>query len=482
MSNRILKKIDIIILAFLLAVTFLIGSYRLLQSPPVWYDEGLLMQVSENIAKYGEAVIQQSPDIHVSAGFISTGTPFLYPLAGAFKLFGIGLLEARSFMVFVMMLFVSIFYLSALKFFGRKQAVLTTLLLVFFSSFYGNGKNVLGEIPGLLFLFLSLFFLYKLEKNNFGEEKYLFLAGIFSGLTASIKPIFLPFLPAIFLGFIISKRLDKKYIFKIIRFFIYGMIPILIWLKTQFGAEDTLPTILKFYSNPYYIPFKEMMLNVFDNFLRFFKEFSPIYFMAFFIIWIVGGLLSIKKKIKISIAEKIAFIFVLFILVAYLRTLGWYRYFFPAHIVVLFFAPRYIKNIADTFFRKYTYIIVAFIYVALFSLGIYQIGWGSWLAKQYNNTKTDEFQNYFSNNDLGDKSILLYNVPEAVVFLKTSNYYQYMLVQPEITRGASNLRLVENGLIDYILISNSDLSIFSPDTKYYKKKADIQRYSLFEHL
>ena len=55
--------------------------------------------------------------------------------------------------VFLLMLVAASFWLIY-EVFGYKEAVISTLLLVSFAPLYGNGKIVLGEIPGLLFLVL----------------------------------------------------------------------------------------------------------------------------------------------------------------------------------------------------------------------------------------------------------------------------------------------------------------------------------------
>ena len=190
----------------LFALVFFYASYKLTESPPTWYDEGLYIQVAHSIAERGTQSVQTAPGEFISTGFVTGGYPFLAPVALSLRIFGDNLFAARlPMIVFILALAVAVF-LFMYRLFGRQDALLALLLLATFPLLYGNGKNVLGEVPGLFYITLALLFLWRLELQEFkGIYNYLFL-GIFTGLAAVTKPIFFFFFLAIGLVLLLCIR------------------------------------------------------------------------------------------------------------------------------------------------------------------------------------------------------------------------------------------------------------------------------------
>ncbi|MDP2665213.1 MAG: hypothetical protein Q8P23_00995, partial [bacterium] len=132
------------------------SSFHLFNSPETWMDEGLIIQSAEGILETGEAALPIAPGVWEPAWYITTGFPLTLPLAGTFAVFGVSLEAARLVMLaFLLCLFIA-FFLYARRAIGGVAAWLGFFLLVFFAPIYGNGRNALGEIPGLLFLLLAL--------------------------------------------------------------------------------------------------------------------------------------------------------------------------------------------------------------------------------------------------------------------------------------------------------------------------------------
>ena len=108
-NNHSIKEKIILTIVFL-GVLFL-ATYKLTESPPTWMDEGLIIQPVKNLVESGVYEVQIAPDHFVSPSFISTSYPVTFPIALSFKLFGVGLLQARAVMVLYILLFISVVFL-----------------------------------------------------------------------------------------------------------------------------------------------------------------------------------------------------------------------------------------------------------------------------------------------------------------------------------------------------------------------------------
>ena len=95
------------------------------------------------------------------------------------------------------------------------------MLLVSFAPLYGNGKIVLGEIPGLLFLVLFLLALNKLEDSGYKNHFWSVWAGLGMGLAIVAKPIFILLLPAVVIWVLWKRKTIRLDAGSALRFFIF---------------------------------------------------------------------------------------------------------------------------------------------------------------------------------------------------------------------------------------------------------------------
>jgi len=476
-KNNVIKIVPV----FLLLIALFFSTYKLTESPPVWYDEGIILQPAINLARLGGMFVQISPSEQISAQFISTGYTVIYPISLVFKYFGISLLNARLIMLVYLIVFVCASFLLAQRIFGFKYASLGTLLLVSFPPLYGNGKNVLGEVPGLLFLILFLYFINKIE-HNYKKTFYYILAGVFSGLCVVTKPLFLVLLGAVFLSIILFRRKIDFYWQKICLGILSFFIPFFVWVSTQFKGSEVLSDVFGYYSNPYGI--KDIWSQIFINLGRFFTELTPTYFLGLFIIWVIAIIIRIKTKKNLSLTETIAFIFSLLIFIAYFRTFGWYRYFFVAHIVTLIFTPSsvfiiyiFFKNHFKFFKKKLFAPLIAIFILIVFQF--YQLGFNSWVADYYSSNKTHILSDYFSEFEK-DKSVFFYNSPELIVFLPHNNYYQYLEITDSFLIGQNQIEKIQNKEPDIIVIKRPELEKDINAFTSYTIMGRIDRYILLE--
>src|SRR3989344_2473257 len=149
---------------FLGAVLLFILAYSLstlTTKPAYWYDEAINVELSRTFSETGKLDLVIAPNTVSGKGATvgSTGYPVTLPLSAFFKLFGFGMAQARIYMLLWMSACILGFFFVAHRLWGSFVAYFGTLLFATFAPFYGNGRTVMGEVPGFLFFVLSFYFL-----------------------------------------------------------------------------------------------------------------------------------------------------------------------------------------------------------------------------------------------------------------------------------------------------------------------------------
>lgn len=432
------------------------AAHRLTESPPTWYDEGIYIQVAQSFADHGGQDMQLAPGVFERIDFLTIGYPVIMPVALSLKIFGDSLLAARAPMVLYILFFAAAAYQLIYRLYGQRVALMSLALLGTFPLLYGNGKNMLGEIPGLFFASLSLIALERLQKNDFqGAWHYVFL-GIATGLTAASKPIFLLLPAGIAIALLFNIRTIPLRWKEIVIGALSFVIPMLAWAYFQFGPEASLSAILGYYANPYGVA--SVTNTVAENVVRFFKEATPLYAAALMGAWTIAFGIRLYHQQKISLAEQSALVFSVLVLLAYLRTAGWYRYFFEAMAMALIFLAPSLETISASVLRANARIPRIFEFLApalvcsLVLMQFYQLNFSSWVAEYYQSSRSAQVAAYFAEYPT-ERSIFIYNSPAAVVFLPHRNYYQYMQPTDAIGYGAEELKLLSQAVPDDILLS-----------------------------
>ena len=199
------------------------------------------------------------------------------------------------------------------------------------------------------------------------------------------------------------------------------------------------------------------------NFVRFFKEATPLYCAALCALWLVAVSIRVYRKQHVFFAEWVAFAFSILVILAYLRTEGWYRYFFEAMILALIFVPASLRTIAGELEHHVSKIkLLWFVPLPLVLLGavqLYQLNYSSWVADHYASTQTSILNSYFAAHPdtATTNSVLVYNAPEVVPFLPGSNYYQYFDINPtgNLAYGAQTLQLLAQNVPTEVITTPS---------------------------
>jgi len=376
--------------------------------------------------------------------------------------------------------------------FDYRIAASALLLVASFPPLYGNGKSVLGEVPGLFFLALFLYFILLIEKTNYATRRYYIFAGLAAGLCVAAKPLFILLLPSVAAGmFLLRKSIHfhwKHIALGIATFFI----PVAVWINMQASTDDSFFKTLMFYSNPYVVPMQDMSALVLSNIKHFFTDTSASYFLFIFITWLSSFVVRIFLKKRITFTESIAMFYSLLVVLAYVRTAGWHRYFFTAEIFALLFFPSALYFFFQLFsekikqFKKLNYLFVVMAISLLIAAGHTSKLWSdSWVARSYADTKTAELEKYVGGID-PQKTVLVYDVPESVIFLPTKNYYQTVKLgsgtlgehEQDIRRGFFDLVIVRRGFFED---NKSDFALYSLrddlSTAVILEKSDSKLYA-----
>lgn len=303
--------------------------------PRIFYDEGLTIEIARNFQLFGILDISTAPGEFTNVPYItgSNGFPVTMPLALFFRLFGFGLVQARIYaLLWLIILFFAV-YLFTKRFWGSNHALSAVLLVATFAPLYDNGRRVLGEIPGFVFLLAGLFILITRDKS--------LAAGVFFGLATVSKPsIYLLIAPSLIIAALFINRGLRKKIFPILA----GMSPALIlWILLAFPdplSMNTWKNVSLLYQNPF------ASASLFGNFIHnislFLSQTTLIYFslIAIFIAWVLN---SFRQPIRTDLFLSFLTPYGVLLLLYFLRSPGWLKYLLPLELFILMILPAHIK-------------------------------------------------------------------------------------------------------------------------------------------
>jgi len=480
------KKPETLVLIAAFIILGFFSIFRLSEAPGIWYDEGYYTQLAMNVAQHGQQRLQITPTESVSAATQTGGFTLIFPVAAAYKLFGIGVVQGRSVMVLYLFALLAATYWLVRLLFGPATAAWSALLMSTFAMLYGDGKPVLGEVPGLFFLLLTLIAIFYLERSGYRHLRAYAATGLAAGLCVVTKPIFLLLLPALFFTLLIRwHRIHLRWSGFVLALVIF-LLPVALWIGLQFGAGDSLASMLSFYANPYQVG--DVGNLALQNLARFFTEITPLYTFVLLLVWAVSMYVRRRAGRPASTTELSAFMFCMMIIAAYLRLPGWYRYIFPAAAVSLIFLPVASVVVFEYLRKRFSGLeriaFAPYVFFALMSAGqLYQVAFSSYVADYYDGHRTRDLSATLAML-APEKSILLYNVPEVAVLLHTQNYYQYL--KPHETDdgellGRNNLALLRAGTFDYVIINSSVYQLRLSDFSKYALLGTANRYSVLKN-
>lgn len=198
-NQRILSWILGILLLYFLVF------HNLTRYPAPWFDEGSHLHVPKTLVQYGVYADISSDGFRYYGPTIGVGPTVMLPIAAAFKLFGIGLLQARLVMALYLLAAIYVFYRLVERLAGKWVAWVALALLLSSRSvlFLEYGRQLLGEIPGFFFILLALYLWF--SKWNENDWKRLSLIGLLFGLAMITKYQYLLFIaPALIFSWLLD--------------------------------------------------------------------------------------------------------------------------------------------------------------------------------------------------------------------------------------------------------------------------------------
>ncbi len=434
-----------------------------MESPKTGFDEGLFIQIARNLLTHHSYVLRASPTQVVPAGVLATvGLPVMVPISLSFHVFGIGLLQARVVMVIYILLMVTTLYLFAYSVWGFRAAMWGTLLVATHAPVYGNGKNVLGEVPGLFFFFLFLYFLFCLERKERPARAEWMGVGLAAGMFVATKPTFILILPVVFGAFVLLRkrmRMDWKNILLAI---VALVIPIGANFLLQFGCSfSAIMNGFRSYSNlPGLQQYTGLTLPALiqRNAWVFVRQATPAYLFATFCAWAAYVFVRCRRKRPIPLHECIAFVYVVLSIAYFLKTPGFFRYLFVAQAITLPYFAVSCRAVAASFKRSWikariTQSLLAALFVVMVLFQTYQVLFSSWVAGYYQSTRSKELAEYFQQLDPSTQ-VFFYHTLEAVTFYKGERYFQYFqLLLYNDAFGKDRLASLEEGVPAVVLMA-----------------------------
>jgi len=206
------------------------------------------------------------------------------------------------------------------------------------------------------------------------------------------------------------------------------------------------------------------------------------------LLWAFSVIIRTKEKKSVFAAEMTAFIFSAMVLLAYLTSLGFYRYFFPGFVMSLLFLPWSLSIILNYLSGKFKWLkgfkvtlISSLIVLLIIAMHLYQLAFSSYVAGYYQSARTAALESYFKEFDPA-KTVFFYRVPEAVVFLPHDNYFQYAKLTPVALAGQEQLEKISQGIPDEIIFNNNDSKEIEGIVSLYKFKQNIDRYTVLQKI
>jgi hypothetical protein len=136
--------------------------------PPLWWDEGFTLSVARNwveLGHYGRVLNGELVPRGLEAAFPLTGS-----VALSFQLFGVGIYQARLVSVVFAMAALGLYYALSRQFYNRSIAIAALAVHILMGGRADSdtiiaARQVLGEIPALIFLLTGYLYFISAEKR-----------------------------------------------------------------------------------------------------------------------------------------------------------------------------------------------------------------------------------------------------------------------------------------------------------------------------
>ncbi len=444
-------KKDIAALGSALLVLISLASWHptgnFVSSPSYWVDEAISVEKARNFLAFGEL------DVAVAPGTLS-GKPYAtaaagplltLPLAAFFGAFGIGVAQARVYMLlWLITLFVgSYFFVRRIA--GRRAAFFAVLLMATFSPLYANGKTATGDIPGFVALLLALYYLY--------VRKWYLFSGVLLGIAVTTKPsLYIPVVAVAVLEILLSESHNrlKRAVAATLGVLII-LIPWAISLPSHPSMRASWNEAYVFFQNPFPADAVTVLASLGSGDASFLLHSTVVYYAALtaavaLAIWVMRGRQDAPARLM-----RFGLLFALGSFVLYVRSPGWLRYLLAGSLLLFLIFPSALQAMADL--RKWQYKIparaVSAVLIVLIGLQAVHFLFFSWRTASDATTQNNAFL-----QDLleAEETIGFVDAPALASLFDSRRKYQVVRISGNTVLGMSPLAYSPALLPDYIFV------------------------------
>ncbi len=237
-NDRLEKILAIVVLTLATVLMF----YNLELNPRPWQDEGSTAGIAKSLVQDGVYAIKSSDGYQTFGGVQSVGPTVVLPIALAYRIWGIGLVQGRAVMALYASLTLILLYFCGQTLFNRRVGIIAVVLVLGAQSvgFFVFGRPMLGEVPALGFFLAGwLAWNQAVRRNRWWLALF---AGILFGLAMVTKSYYLIMVSGT-IGLLVildrffyrQKRFNYLLIMGVAAVACYGAW--LGWQRIYFGAE-----------------------------------------------------------------------------------------------------------------------------------------------------------------------------------------------------------------------------------------------------
>jgi 4-amino-4-deoxy-L-arabinose transferase-like glycosyltransferase len=222
--------------ALALLVVAILATYQLQIYPRTWFDEGLNLLAAKILSQTGRFGLQTVDGFSAFDLGLGTGPTVVYPIALVFKMFGVSLLHARLVMATYLVLAAAGLFWAARQVFGEVVGVVAVLtfasISVTMTGPVGFGREVLGEVPALAFLFWGVVALTAARRPD--RTVRWALAGLLFGLAILTKHQIAVLVPAVLVSGLVARLWDHHFSYRRwLLLFVATALPTTLWFAYQ---------------------------------------------------------------------------------------------------------------------------------------------------------------------------------------------------------------------------------------------------------
>ncbi len=433
------------IVAVIIGLLLMYSILNLTTKPIPWKDEATAIEGSYNFTLFQRLSVYLAPGEFVQYPFfvIASGPPLTLPLAAIFKIFGFGLLQARAYMLLWIIGFLIATAYITRKLFGASAGIFALLLITTFTPFHAYGRTMVGELPGALFVLLSAYFLAV-------KGRY-WLGGFFVGIAIAMRPSeYLVLVPAIVVWWILQRKKVKD-IFKVGVAAMPGVLSFILFEFPHFLNLATWKIAIALYQNPFgeegssATSFRTLITS---STIIYFALFAAIIGTTYFFLW--------RKHEKWQSFVLLAGLFILFNILYFLRSPGWFRYLFPSQILLLILiAPAIESIISRVNSTRIAYGIIS-------GLIILQLINFIWLPTIKSSNNIEIMKNYLTGYLHPGEQVFVINDPLLAAILEPSQKYNTFIFTGVPIQGKNQLANTREKLPQLVIYRN-----YIPENKQF---------------